>query len=186
MRPALLLTACCAATAALAACGGTTKRPPAKPPPPVALTIDQPSDTATVEEGSVEVHGTVQPPTAQVRVLGRPASVSGGAFSVQVPLDPGTNLVDVIATAARRTPLMTAFRVTRVILVEVPDLGGKSVDDAQSALESVNLKLDAKRGDDSFIDSLLPGAPKVCTQKPDPGTRVHKGTTIGVIVAKGC
>jgi hypothetical protein len=183
MRTALLLVA---ATMALVGCGGTTKPPPPKPQPPVAVTIDQPNDTATVEDGSVEVHGTVQPPTAQVRVLGHPASVSGGAFSVEVPLDPGANVIDVIATAARHAPLMTAFRVTRVILVEVPDLSGKSSDDAQSALDRVNLKLDATRGDDGFIDSLLPGDPKVCTQKPDPGTRVHKGTTVSVVVAKGC
>lgn len=185
-RLALLLTACCAATAALAACGSTAKRPPARPQPTVALTIDQPNDTATVEQASVEVRGTVQPAAAQVRVLGRTASVSGGAFNVEVPLDPGTNVVDVIATAPRRAPLMTAFRVTRVILVEVPDLGGKSVDDAQSALEPVSLKLDATRGPDGFLDSILPGGPKVCTQKPDPGTRVHKGTTVSVVVAKSC
>jgi glucodextranase-like protein/PASTA domain-containing protein len=183
MRALFLPIACCAT---LAACGGSSKPPPAKPQPPVAVTIDQPGDTSTVESGSVEVRGTVQPSAAQVRVLGRPATVSGGAFSVEVPLDPGANVVDVIATAPRRAPLMTAFRVTREILVTVPDLSGKGADDAQSALDSLGLKLDAKRGSDGFIDALLPGSPKVCTQKPEPGTRVHKGTTVSVVAAKGC
>jgi hypothetical protein len=184
MRTAPILIV--ATVMAMAGCGGTAKRPPAKPQPPVAVTIEQPNDTATVEDGSVEVRGTVEPAVAQVRVLGHAASVTGGAFSIEVPLDPGTNVVDVIATAPRRSPLMTAFRVTRVILVEVPDLSGKSADDAQSALDQLDLKLDSSRGDDGFIDSLLPGDPKVCTQKPDPGTRVHKGTTVTVVVAKGC
>src|ERR687888_1574772 len=127
MRAALLLIACCTT---LAACGAWSRPPPAKPLPPVAVTIDQPGDTSTVDSGTVEVRGTVEPAAAQVRVLGRPATVSGGAFSVEVPLDPGANVVDVIATASRRAPLMTAFRVTREILVTVPDLSGKSVDDA--------------------------------------------------------
>src|SRR5215470_15886747 len=162
MRTAPLLIA--ATALVIAGCGGSDKKPPPKPQPPVAVTIDQPSDTATVEAGSIDVRGTVEPPTAQVRVLGHVATVTGGAFIAQVPVDPGTNVVDVIATAPRRSPLMTAFRVTRVILVEVPDLSGKSQDDAQSALDPLNLKLDATRGDDNFIDSLLPGDPKVCTQ----------------------
>jgi Glucodextranase, domain B/PASTA domain len=186
MRAALLIATCLAIATGLAACGGADKPPPAKPQPPVALTIARPGDTATVDDGTVQVRGTVEPATAQVRVLGRPASVSGGAFSIDVPLEPGANVVDVIATAPRRTPLMTALRVTREILVAVPDLSGKGTDDAQSALEPLGLKLDARRGPDGLIDSLLPGDPKVCSQKPDPDTRVHKGTTVSVVVAKGC
>jgi hypothetical protein len=186
VRPVPVLIACLAASVPLAACGGSSRQPPPKPQPPVALMIEQPIDSSTVSDGTVEVRGTVQPPGAQVRVLGHAATVTGGAFSIQVALDPGANVVDVIATAPRRAPLMTAFRVTREILVEVPDLGGKSEKDAQSALDALNLKLDATRGDDSLIDSILPGDPKVCTQRPDPGTQVHKGTTVSVVVAKGC
>jgi hypothetical protein len=186
MRPALLVLACLAACALLAACGGSTPQPPPKPQPPVAVTIEQPIDSSTVSDGTVEVRGTVEPSGAQVRVLGHAAAVTGGAFTIQIPLDPGANVVDVIATAPRRAPLLTAFRVTREILVEVPDLGGKSDKDAQSAVESLGLTLDATRGDDGLIDSILPGDPKVCTQRPDPGTSVHKGTTVSVVVAKGC
>lgn len=186
MRPALLVLACLAASAPLAACGGSSPQPAPKPQLPVALTIAQPIDSSTVTDGTVEVRGTVEPSGAQVRVLGHAAAVTGGAFSIQIPLDPGANVVDVIATAPRRAPLLTAFRVTREILVEVPDLGGKSDKDAQSAVESLGLTLDATRGDDGLIDSILPGDPKVCTQRPDPGTSVHKGTTVSVVVAKGC
>ena len=186
MRAALHISACFAALAVVAGCGGDDSKPPAKPPRPVALSIDQPGDTATVQSGTVSVHGTVEPAAAQVRVLGRAATVSGGSFSIEVPLDPGANVVDVIASAPRRAPALTAFRVTREILVTVPDLSGQDAGDAESALNALGLKIDAQRGTDGFLDGLLPGAPKVCTQRPDAGNAVRKGATVRVIVAKGC
>lgn len=185
MRTGLRIAACSAALAVVAGCGGSDKPRP-KPPRPVALTIEQPGDAATVESGSVDVRGTVEPATAQVRVLGRPASVNGGSFSVQVPLEPGANVVDVIASAARRSPMLTAFRITREVLVAVPDLTGQDVGDAEDSLKNLGLKIDARRGPDGFIDGLLPGAPKVCTQRPSAGEKVHKGATVQVVAAKGC
>src|SRR5512132_3040495 len=98
MRTGIRIAVCYAAFAVVGGCGGEDKPPP-KPPRPVALTIQQPGDTARVESGTIDVLGIVEPATAQVRVLGRPASVSGGSFSVQVPLEPGANVVDVIASA---------------------------------------------------------------------------------------
>jgi hypothetical protein len=186
MHAALRISACFAALAVVGGCGGDDKKPPAKPPRPVALSIDQPGDTATVQSGTVDVHGTVEPAGAQVRVLGRPATVSGGSFTIVVPLDPGANVVDVIASAPRRAPALTAFRVTREILIAVPDLAGQDVGDAESALEALGLKIDARRGPDGFIDGLLPGAPKVCTQRPKAGDKVRKGATVLVVAAKGC
>jgi len=185
MRTGIRIAACCAAFAVVGGCGGEDKPPP-KPPRPVALTLEQPGDTATVESGTVYVRGTVEPATAQVRVLGRPASVSGGSFSIQVPLEPGANVVDVIASAPRRAPMLTAFRVTREVLVVVPDLSGEDVGDAEISLKDLGLKLVARRGPDGFIDGLLPGPPKVCTQRPEAGEKVHKGTTVTAVAAKGC
>jgi len=185
MRALLPAAACCFA-AVLAGCGGHKPRA-TKPPRPVALTIAQPSDTAVVESETVDVRGTVGPVGAHVRVLGRPATVSGSAFSIDgVPLDPGANVVDVIATAPRRAPLLTALRVTRVILVTVPKLEGSGQDDAASALRKLGLRLDARRGPDGFIDALLPGAPKVCDQQPAAGARVRKGTAVRVLLSKSC
>ena len=185
MRTGFRIAGCCAALAVVGGCGGKDKPPP-KPPRPVALTIQQPGDTATVESGTIDVRGTVEPATAQVRVLGRPASVSGGSFSIQVPLEPGANVVDVIASAPRRAPMLTAFRITREVLVVVPDLSGQDVGDAEDSLKGLGLKIDARRGPDSFIDGLLPGAPKVCTQRPDAGQKVHKGATVQVVASKSC
>jgi Glucodextranase, domain B/PASTA domain len=185
MRTGIRITACCTALAVVGGCGGEDKPPP-KPPRTVALTIQQPGDTSTVASGTIDVRGTVEPATAQVRVLGRPATVSAGSFSIQVPLEPGANVVDVIASAPRRTPMLTAFRVTREVLVVVPDLSGQDAGDAEDSLKGLGLKLDARRGTDGFIDGLLPGSPKVCTQRPEPGEKVRKGTTVQVVVAKGC
>lgn len=148
--------------------------------------IQQPGDTATVQAGTVDVRGTVEPATAQVRVLGRPATVSGGSFTIQVPIEPGANVVDVIASAPHRAPMLTAFRVTREVLVVVPDLSGQDVGDAEDSLKGLGLEIDARRGSDGFIDGLLPGAPKVCTQRPAAGEKVHKGATVTVVAAKGC
>lgn len=187
MRALLVLAACCAAAVAVAGCGGDDKPKASKPPRAVVLTIAQPSDTAVVESDTVDVRGTVEPAGAQVRVLGRPATVAGSAFSIAgVPLEPGTNVVDVIATAPRRSPRLTAFRVTRVILVTVPKLDGASHDDAQSELRRLGLELDAQRGSDDFLDALLPGSPKVCSQEPAAGTRVRKGATVHVVLSKSC
>jgi Glucodextranase, domain B/PASTA domain len=185
MRTGIRIVAGCAALAVVGGCGGEDKPPP-KPPRPVALTIEQPGDTATVESGTVYVRGTVEPPTAQVRVLGRPASVSGGSFSIQVPLEPGSNVVDVIASATGRAPMLTAFRVTRQVMVVVPDLAGQDVGDAEDSLKGLGLEVDARRGTDGFLDGLLPGSPKVCTQRPAAGEKVRKGTTVIVVAAKGC
>ena len=121
-----------------------------------------------------------------MRVLGRAASVSGGSFSVQVPLEPGANVVDVIASAPRRAPMLTAFRVTREILVASRTSPARTSATPSDSLKGLGLELDARRGPDGFIDGLLPGAPKVCTQRPDAGEKVRKGTTVVVVAAKGC
>src|SRR5215208_5337251 len=105
MRAGIRFAACCTAVAVVAGCGDE-KKPPAKPQRPVALTIQQPNDSVIVQDGTVDVRGTVEPSGAQVRVLGRPAAVSGGSFSISVPIDPGANVVDVIASAPRRAAYM--------------------------------------------------------------------------------
>ena len=185
MRTGIRIAACCAALAVVGGCGGEDKAPP-KPARPVALTIAQPGDTATVESGTVYVRGTVEPATAQVRVLGRPASVSGGSFNIQVPLEPGANVVDVIASAPSRAPMLTAFRVTREVLVVVPDLSGEDVGDAEDSLKGLGLKIDARRGRTASSTACCPARRRVCTQRPEPAEKVHKGTTVQVVAAKGC
>jgi hypothetical protein len=183
VKPVLVLA--CLATAA-AGCGGDAPRAQ-KPAPAVDLRVTAPSDMAVVRSESVEVKGTVEPAGAAVMVLGQRAPVSGGGtFSTTVPLEPGANVIDVMATASGRGPALTAFRVTREVPVTVPDLDGKNVADVEDALRGVGLVPEVEQVGAGFLDELLPGDPAVCEQDPSPGTEVRRGTKVHVVVSKSC
>ena len=131
------------------------------------------------------MRGSVSPRSSAVTVLGRPALVTGGRFKVVVPLEPGVNVIDVMATAPRRLPTMTALRVTRDVLVTVPALTGLLEDEVKPRLEALGLEVDVERGGGLF-DVLRPGDPRVCEQEPEPGARVRRGREVLVVVAKRC
>jgi len=133
MRRATLIGAWCAAfVPALAGCGGGEE----KPEPslrPVRLEVTAPADAAIVRGGTLDVRGRVSPAGAHVRVLGRPADVTGGTFIAVVALEHGRNIVDVAATAPGRRTTLAAFRVTRDERVSVPDLAGVGAADVDAA-----------------------------------------------------
>jgi beta-lactam-binding protein with PASTA domain len=80
---------------------------------------------------------------------------------------------------------MTAFRVTRELPVEVPDLDGLQVQEVEKKLSETGLRPQVnERG--GLIEELLPGEPAVCEQDPEPGTEVRRGTTVRVEVSKSC
>jgi len=172
------------ATVALAACGEDEPEPYV-PPPPVRVEVVNPVDRRTVRAATVDVRGTVSPSTAVVRVLGRPARVSGGEFTVVVPLEPGVNVVDVAATARGRSPSLTAFRVTREQRVTVPELSNLEIGEVQEAVESLGLRLEVESGG-GVLDPLIPRPSRVCAQEPVAGSKVRRGTTVRVIVARFC
>ena len=178
--PAVLLLV--AGVATLAACGGAD---PTRPEPRVTLRLTAPADTAVVHAGSVELGGRVAPPGSAVTVLGRPASVDGASFTARVSLRPGANVIDVAATAPGRRAAFAALRVVREIRVRVPDLTGQDAAAAQAQLSGLGLRVDERRGGGLF-DPLLPGSPKVCESRPDPGTQVLPGTTVELVVARAC
>jgi len=183
LKPVLVI-ACLAAAAA--GCGGGGEKGVQRPPAPVDLMVSAPGDQATVRAETVDVRGTVAPADAAVQVLGQRAAVSGGGtFTATVALEPGTNVIDVMATASGRAAALTAFRVTREVPVIVPDLGGKSADDARKALGDLGLKatVDESGG---LLEPLLPGDPAVCTQDPDVGAQVRRGATVRLVVSKSC
>jgi hypothetical protein len=184
-RPVLVLA--CFAAAAMTGCGsGDEQKRAQKPATPVDLKVSAPADMATVRGENVEVTGTVAPAGAAVLVLGQKAPVSGGGtFTATVPLEPGANVIDVMATAAGRGPALTAFRVTREVPVTVPDLGGKAVPEVEQALKNVGLEPEIEKGG-GLIEDLLPGDPAACEQSPDPGTQVKRGTKVHVVVSKSC
>jgi beta-lactam-binding protein with PASTA domain len=80
---------------------------------------------------------------------------------------------------------MTAFRVTRELPVEVPELDGLLVQEVEDKLSEAGLRpqIDQRGG---LIEELLPGEPAVCQQDPEPGTEVRRGTTVRVEVSKSC
>jgi hypothetical protein len=166
--------------------GGCGDEPSPQPPSRhVKLQVTGPADGSTLRRGTAEVRGRVSPRSSAVAVLGRPALVDDGRFTVVVPLEPGINVIDVMATAPRRLPVMTALRVTRDVLVTVPALIGLLEDEVKPRLEALGLEVDVERGGGLF-DVLRPGAPGVCEQEPEPGTRVRRGREVLVVVAKRC
>ena len=171
--------------AGLAGCGGDDADRPAPPPAKVSLTITAPADGATVRDGTTEVQGRVSPRSAAVSVLGRPALVTDGRFTVVVPLDPGANVIDVIATAPRRSPALAALRMTRDVFVSVPQLADVPEDEVQERLDAFDLKADITRGG-GLLEVLRSGERVVCTQQPKAGASVRRGATVHVVVAKKC
>ena len=109
------------------------------------LAVNEPNDMAVVQTDAVDVQGTVEPAGAQVRVMGERADVSGGTFRAKVGLEPGPNVIDVIATARGRGTAMTAFRVTRELPVEVPDLDGLQVQEVEDKLSEAGLRAAGRR-----------------------------------------
>lgn len=182
MRLAILI---CAVGVALGLVGCGADEESAAKAPRVRLDITSPLDLSTVRASTVEVRGRVKPAGARVRILGRPARVTGGGFAATVALESGANVVDVMATAAGRSPSMAAFRVTRDEQVSVPDLVGIGVDELTDRLDALGLKLDIERGG-GFFDEFRGGDPAVCAQDPEAGTRVAPGATVHVVVARSC
>lgn len=174
-----------AAILAVAGCAADGGGGAPAPNPRMRLEITSPSDGATVRRGTIDVRGRVRPSTADVRVLGRPALVSRGSFTVVVPLHPGVNVVDVAASARDRRPALAAFRVTREQRVRVPDLAGVDVDELAATLRPLGLDVEVQEGG-GVLDRFLPLAPAVCEQEPEAGTRVRRGATVRVVVARTC
>src|SRR4051794_9599812 len=173
-----------AAVAVCALAGGCGGDPPA--PPPVRLAIAAPTDEARVRAATVELRGTVRPASALVTVRGERAAVSGeGTFRATVKLAPGTNVIDVLASAGRARPALTAIRVRRRVSVVVPDIVGVLADDVEDRLSAAGLK--AKVDDrDGIFDRLLPGDPVVCATDPRAGVEVRPATIVGVVVSRRC
>jgi len=184
MRSTILLAAAGVLLAASGCGGGDGGGSPAAPGR-VSLEVIAPADGTLVRGGTVDVRGRVRPQSAQVRVLGRPALVMDGRFTVVVPLEPGPNVVDVAASAGRRRPAFTALRVTRDILVTVPDLTGTVEEELASELDPLGLRPSVERAG-GLLEALRSGPRVVCEQQPAAGGRVRRGRTVQVLVAKRC
>ena len=178
-RPLIL----CALALLVAGCGAD--KAPAPPRASVHLAFTAPGDGDSVRAQTVVVRGTVQPSGALVRVRGQRVPVYGGSFSATVSLAAGTNVIDVLASAPDARPAMSALRVRRLVTVRVPDVTGDVPDQATERLAGLGLEAQIDRGGGLF-DQLLPGDPVVCESRPAAGETVDAGTTVRLLVAKGC
>jgi hypothetical protein len=170
-----------AAVCALAGgCGGD-----GPPPAPVRLVLTAPRDMQIVRAANVEFRGSVRPASAAVTVRGRRATVSGGVFRATVALEPGTNVIDVLASAGSARPALTAIRVRRRVSVAIPDLVGVLAADAKARLTDLGLKADVTDRDGIF-ERLLPGDVAVCATDPRARAEVDPGTSVQVVVSRRC
>jgi len=154
-------------------------------PKPARLAVTTPADSAVVRDGSVEVRGRVHPAGAQVLVLGQRAAVTGARFHARVPLREGRNVIDVGAAGRGAGPTWTSVRVSRVVLVAVPELVGESRGDAVDRLESAGLTAEVDE-EDGLLDRLLPGDWGVCETRPAAGSEVARGSRVRLSVSKTC
>jgi hypothetical protein len=171
-----------AAGLALCACG-EAPRPATEPR--VKLKLDAPDNGGSILADRVAVRGTVTPADAAVRVAGEDAEVSDGAFTYQVALQPGGNVIDVTATSPGRRPATDAVRVIRDMRVPVPNVVGRTPEDAVTALRTAGLTAVEERGG-SWIDRLLPGGIEVCATRPGAGVLLDKGTRVTLETARNC
>lgn len=175
---AIVLSGC---IAAVAGCGSTA----ARPAPPVRLTVSGPSDHTVTLAGVVSVRGTVTPADATVLVAGHPAPVKDGSFTAQVPLAPGTNVIDVLAGARKSTGAVSAVRIYRELPVTVPQLAGASPSRAEAWLSQLGLRPTVLETG-GFLQSLIPTSKKVCRTTPAAGASLPPGSSVRVEVAKIC
>jgi hypothetical protein len=118
-------------------------------------------------------------------VLGRDVAVDGGEFRSEVELEPGSNLIDVAASANGRRPDFAALRVVFEARVALPDVVGRDADTAQEELEGLGLEVEAEDAG-GLLDPILPGDPTVCDMEPEAGAEVLPGSTVTVRVARDC
>jgi hypothetical protein len=170
-----------AAGLVLSACG-ETPRPTAEPR--VKLKLDAPNSGGSTRDDHIAIHGTVTPADSAVEVMGTAARVSGGEFTADVDLDPGGNVIDVTASSPGRRPAADALRFMRDMRVDVPNVLGRSPDDAQAAVKAAGL-IAVIQDDTNWLDRLL-GSPTVCSISPPAGTAVAKGTKVTLVTANTC
>jgi hypothetical protein len=183
VRVVLLRTVAAAAAAlVVCACGQVARRPAG----PVRLTLTSPADGSRIEASNATISGVVSPRSARVLVVGKAVKRgAGGSFSSTVSLEPGTNLIDVIASAPRARPAMTALRVIRYVLVTVPAVTGRSPGYAAAVIRGAGLKPQLD-GDSNPFAFLLPLSEHVCSQSPSGGTQVNPNSTVTIRLGKLC
>jgi Glucodextranase, domain B len=110
-RVCMWLLVACAWAALAGGCGSSGDKQESASAARVQVT--SPADGSAVRSDRITVRGTVTPPEANVLVLGQPAQVGNGVFTIAVPVHRGQNTIDVVASAKGVTPASTKIVVTR-------------------------------------------------------------------------
>lgn len=113
LRMVLLLAGACAL---LCGCGGSTSTSTSTSTVAAAAVVVQvtsPPNGSVINANNVTVRGTVAPTTATVDVDGQPAAVGNGVFTASAHLDVGKTTIDVIGSAAGKSPGSTTIVITR-------------------------------------------------------------------------
>jgi beta-lactam-binding protein with PASTA domain len=97
----------------------------------------------------------------------------------------GSNLIDVGASARGAAPAWNALRVTREVLVKLPDLTGATEDDAMARLDALGLRAEVQEEGD-LLDELLGGDWIVCATRPRAGSELPRGASVQLTAAKAC
>jgi hypothetical protein len=181
MRPLSLAAAATLCVIVCVGCGSSSQ----PPSPQVRLAIDSPTDGVRTLAGAVSISGIVSPDGATVLVAGKVVTVTGGSFKASISIRPGSNVVDILASAPEATDAMSAVRIYRQVLIAIPNIGGESPTQATLRLTSVGLTANIQEGG-GFLEPIIPGTPHVCGTDPAAGHTVAPGTAVVVHTAKLC
>jgi beta-lactam-binding protein with PASTA domain len=80
---------------------------------------------------------------------------------------------------------MTAIRIYREVMVQVPDVVGQKPSDAVDQLKAKGLEPQTENSDGGF-GFFIPGSQTVCATDPDAGSKVEPGATVKVLTGKLC
>jgi glucodextranase-like protein len=101
----------------MAACSGSGENEQGAETTPtpsnVTVQITAPADGSSLQADRVTVRGTVDPPDADVQIIGKSAQVGNGIFTASVALKRGSNTIDVVASAEGAAPASETITVIR-------------------------------------------------------------------------
>jgi hypothetical protein len=158
------------------------------------MTVLTPRDGAELREGEVLVEGTVTPPDATVRVAGRPARTRNGVFEQTVPVERGSNRIEIAAEADGKeigrealtvkrlaAAAEAAARIAREYNGRVPDIRSERLDIVRSAFRQIGLRyLEVKLGK----GRIVPEGWAACGSRPPAGERPPRDKPLILLVAK--
>jgi hypothetical protein len=158
------------------------------------MTVVTPRDGAELREGEVLVEGTVTPPDATVRVAGRPARKRNGVFEATVPVERGSNRIEIAAEDGGKEIDRKALTVKRLAAAgeaaariardydgRVPDIRSERLDIVRSAFRQIGLRyLEVKLGKGRIVAEEW----AACGSRPPAGERPPRNKPLILLVAK--